>query len=470
MKKIDLDKVALQNILQYATIGVHVIDKTRKTIIYNSTMAELEGLSVAQVMEKDILEIFPSLDENTSTLIKVLHTGRPIINGTQTYLNFKGQKITTINSTIPLYIDGNVMGAMEIANNMTHIKSLSDQLIELQKELKATKLTTNNKKEKIKRYTFEDIIGENRSFNLVKEIAKKASKSSSSIFIYGDTGTGKELFAQSIHYDGIRKNRPFIAQNCAAIPESLLEGILFGTDKGGFTGALEREGIFEQANGGTLMLDEINSMSIPLQAKLLRVLQEGYIRRIGGIEDIPVDVRIIATTNEEPSESLKKGTIRKDLFYRLNVLFIPIPTLAERRDDILILTKYFIEKYNPIFGKRVERVSDEVLNLFIEYEWPGNVRELGNTIEGAMNLVSDQEKVLRREAFISSIDSIKDKPIKNSSLFTGKNKTLPVLLEEIEKDIIISFLDKNNNNISQTALDLGIKRQTLQHKLKKYKE
>lgn len=468
MKNMDLNKVALQNILQYATIGVHVIDNTRKTIIYNSTMAELEGLEVEQVMGKDILKIFPSLDENTSTLIKVLHTGEDIINGTQTYLNFKGQKITTINSTIPLYIDDIIVGAMEIANNMTHIKSLSDQLIELQKELKSTKLTTKNKKEKIKRYTFEDIIGENKSFNLAKEIAKKASKSSSSIFIYGDTGTGKELFAQSIHYDGIRRDRPFIAQNCAAIPESLLEGILFGTDKGGFTGALEREGIFEQANGGTLMLDEINSMSIALQAKLLRVLQEGYIRRIGGTEDIPIDVRIIATTNEEPSESLKKGTIRKDLFYRLNVLFIPIPTLAERKDDILILTKYFIDKYNSILGKRIEKASDDVLNLFIEYEWPGNVRELGNTIEGAMNLVSDQEKILKRDAFISSVNSMKDKPIKISPLFTERNKTLPVLLEEIEKDIIISFLDKNKNNISQTAADLGIKRQTLQHKLKKY--
>lgn len=470
MKKIDLNKVALQNILQYATIGVHVIDKTRKTIIYNSIMAELEGLDVNQVMGKDILEIFPSLNENTSTLIKVLDTGKPMINGTQTYLNFKGQKITTINSTVPLYIDDNIVGAMEIANNMTHIKSLSDQLIELQKELKSTKFKTKNKNKKttIKRYTFEDIIGQNKAFNLAKEIAKRASESSSSIFIYGDTGTGKELFAQSIHYDGVRRDRPFIAQNCAAIPESLLEGILFGTDKGGFTGAVEREGIFEQANGGTLMLDEINSMSIDLQAKLLRVLQEGYIRRIGGTEDIPIDVRIIATTNEEPSESIRNGTIRKDLFYRLNVLFISIPNLAERKDDILVLTKYFIEKYNPIFGKKIEKISDDVFNLFIEYDWPGNVRELGNTIEAAMNLVSDQERILKKDAFISSVHSMKDKPIKISPLFTEKNKTLPILLEEIEKDIIISFLDKNNNNISQTATDLGIKRQTLQHKLKKY--
>lgn len=470
MRKIDLDKVVLQNILQYATIGIHVIDKGRRTVIYNEIMGELEGLETHQVIGKDILETFPSLNENTSTLIKVLHTGESIINSTQTYLNFKGQRITTINSTIPLYVDDNIVGALEIANNMTHIKNLSDQLIEIQKELKTTKLGSDNIRGKIKRYTFSDIVGESESLILSKEIAKKASNASSSIFIYGDTGTGKELFAQSIHYAGVRRDRPFIAQNCAAIPESLLEGILFGTDKGGFTGAIEREGIFEQANGGTLMLDEINSMSILLQAKLLRVLQEGYIRRIGGTKDIPVDVRIIATTNEEPSESIKKGTIRKDLFYRLNVIFIHIPPLVERKDDVLTLSNHLIRKYNPIFGKMVEEISRDVLSSFIEYEWPGNVRELENVIEGAMNIVSDTERILKREDFISSIHAIKDKPLKNLSLFKGKDKSLPLLLEEIEKDIIFSCLDKNENNISQTAIELGIKRQTLQHKLKKYKE
>jgi len=297
MGKTDIYKILMQNILQYGEIGLHVIDNNRKTIIYNKIMADLEGLGVNQVFGKDILEIFPSLNENTSTLIKVLYTFEPILNSTQTYLNYKGKEITTINSTIPLLDDGKIIGALEIANNMTHVRNLSEKLIDLQKELKSTK--TNNKSiNKIKRYNFDDIIGEDKNIKLAKTIAKKACSSSSSVLIYGDTGTGKELFAQSIHYRGIRSKKHFIAQNCAAIPEALLEGILFGTDKGGFTGAVEREGIFEQADGGTLMLDEINSMSLSLQAKLLRVLQEGYIRRIGGIKDIPVDVRIIATTNK----------------------------------------------------------------------------------------------------------------------------------------------------------------------------
>lgn len=469
MKKNDLNKILVQNILHHASIGIHVIDKNRKTVIYNGVMAELEGLDAEQVLGKDILDIFPSLNEETSTLIKVLHTGEPILNSTQTYLNFKGQRITSINSTIPLLDDGEIIGALEIANDITHIKSLSDQLIQLQTELKSSKLDKKQLNNKIKRYNFNDIIGEDESILLAKKIAKKASNSNSSVLIYGDTGTGKELFAQSIHYGGTRYNKPFIAQNCAAIPEALLEGILFGTDKGGFTGAIEREGIFEQSNGGTLMLDEINSMSLPLQAKLLRVLQEGYIRRVGGTKDIPVDVRIIATTNEDPLESIKKGTLRKDLYYRLNVIFIQIPTLTERKKDIPILSDYFIKKYNPILDKKVEKISQDTMDLFNEYTWPGNVRELGNVIEGAMNIVSSEEKILQKKDFISSMHIIQDKPLKNAYIFNEINKPLPILLDDMEKEIILCTLKNNNNNITRTAEDLGIKRQTLQHKIKKYK-
>ena len=463
--KIDLDKKILQNILQYSNIGIHVIDKDRKTIIYNEVMANLEGLDIKQIMGKDLLDIFPSLDKDTSTLVKVLDTGMTIINRTQSYLNFKGKKITSVNSTIPLYSNKEIIGALEIANNMTHISKLSDQLLELQNELKSNNLNLQSDEIKIKRYTFIDIIGKNKSFELAKKIGRKASMSSSSVLIYGDTGTGKELFAQSIHYSGIRKDKAFIAQNCAAIPESLLEGILFGTDKGGFTGALEREGIFEQASGGTLMLDEINSMSIPLQAKLLRVLQEGYIRRIGGIKDIPVDVRIIATTNEDPLESIKKGILRKDLFYRLNVIFISLPALKNRKDDIPILVDYFINKYNSILEKKVEGVSNEVLNLFMEYDWPGNARELENVIESSINMVGRADKVLELDDLAPSMHMVNNNEMELTNI---DDRPLPLILEKIEKDIILKALKNNDNNISRTALELGIKRQTLQHKLKKY--
>ncbi|MDG2861025.1 sigma 54-interacting transcriptional regulator, partial [Vibrio parahaemolyticus] len=238
----------------------------------------------------------------------------------------------------------------------------------------------------------------------------------------------------SIHYNGIRKDKTFIAQNCAAIPDSLLEGILFGTEKGGFTGAIEREGIFEQANGGTLLLDEINSMSLTLQAKLLRVLQEGYIRRVGGIKDIPIDVRIIATTNENPLESINKGTLRKDLYYRLNVININIPPLRERLDDIELLTYYFITKYNRILNKNINRVSNDVLSDFKKYHWPGNVRELENFIEGAINMVSIEDKALNREDFVTSnfINNTTDNIVFNNL----DNQALPDFMDSIEQRII----------------------------------
>lgn len=471
MKIKNIDKLLVQNILHYGDIGIHVINTEKKTVVYNETMAQIEGLERKEVLEKEMLSNFPSLDKDSSTLIKVLKTGKPILNRTQTYFNFKGEEITSINSTIGLYEDEVIVGALEIANNITQLRKLSHRMLDLQGELKTSKAGKGGDNSQIRRYGFEDIIGRDEKLLRAKEIAKKASKSSSSVLIYGDTGTGKELFAQSIHYDGIRRNQPFIAQNCAAIPESLLEGILFGTEKGGFTGATERQGIFEQASGGTLMLDEINSMSLSLQAKLLRVLQEGYIRRVGGIKDIAVDVRILATTNEEAYKSLENGSIRKDLFYRLNVIYIPIPSLKERKRDIYVLCEHFIDKYNSILDKNIQGLSEGAKDLFFKHDWPGNVRELSNVIEGAMNIVADGKEYLDEDDFLSSFHLVEDRAFKSSIIDIKKmeDKSLPEIIDDIEKDIIASSLEKNMGNITKTAEELGIKRQTLQYKLKKYK-
>lgn len=467
MKNNNINNILVQNILHHANIGIHVIDIERKTRVYNQTMANLEGLEVGQVIDKDILDIFPSLDAGTSTLIKVMNTGEAIYNSTQTYLNYRGHSITTISSTLPLYSHGKIIGALEIAHDVTNLRELSDQLFDLQKELISTK-NPSTKKPEIRKYRFANIIGNNEKLLMAKNIGIKASLSGSSVLIYGETGTGKEMFAQSIHNHGLRKDQTFIAQNCAAIPETLLEGILFGTDKGGFTGAVEREGIFEQANGGTLLLDEVNSMSMPLQAKLLRVLQEGYIRRIGGVKDIPVDVRIIATTNEDPKESINKGLLRRDLFYRLSVINISIPSLRERIDDLEILSEHFIKKYNVLLDKGIEGLSEEVVEEFKNYDWIGNIRELENFIEGAMNMVTSRDKTLNKEDFISSSFIPSNREVKNKFKLELDNTTLPKLMEDIEKDLIKESLRKHNFNISTTAIDLGIKRQTLQHKLKKY--
>lgn len=461
MKARDYIKI-VQKILHNIDEGVHVIDNEGKTIIYNSAMAKLEGMKPKEVINKPFLEIFDSLNNETSTLLHVLESGESLIDKKQSYLNKDGKEITTINTTIPLEIEGEIFGAIEIAKNITKIKELSDTILHLHRKISSPTKTIEKTK---KKYTFENIIGENQEFKKAIKIAQKASKSSASVLIYGKTGTGKELIAQSIHYAGDRAERPFIAQNCAAIPGSLLEGILFGTSKGGFTGAVDRPGLFEQSNGGTILLDEINSMPIDLQAKILRVLQEGYVRRVGGDKDIHIDVRIIATTNENPLEAVRDGRIRKDLYYRLNVIPVNLPALKARKSDILVLAKFFIKKYNQKLEKDIWMISDNLKSKMLKYEWPGNVRELENLIQGAMSLIDDDEHVLSELNF-PCLDVPEGEFDINLSVDEDFN--LDEVMERLEKKFIKEALDYNNNNISRSAADLGIKRQTLQHKIKKY--
>src|SRR5699024_4339746 len=458
----------LKEILEHANIGIHIINKEGKTLKYNQAMADLEGLEIKQVIGKNIFELFPDLDQESSTLFKATKNGQFIIDNIQTYNNFKGKSITTIGSTIPLYIKKDIVGALEIANNLTNLKELSDQIIELQNELTVSKNKKPSKDINERKYYIDNIIGNSEKLNRCKSIVRMASTTSSNVLIYGETGTGKEMFAQSIHNEGIRKDYPFIAQNCAAIPESLLEGILFGTDKGGFTDAVERKGIFEQAKGGTLLLDEINSMPINLQAKLLRVLQEGYVRRIGGTTDIPIEVRVIATTNEDPITAMEEGSLRRDLYYRLGVVNISIPPLNARLDDIPLLYKHFINKYNDILDKNVQDISDNVLDRFYNYTWPGNVRELENVIESAMNMINYDDKILEEKDFLSNqYANINNKT--NNLIHKLEKKSLTQILKSIEKELIFNTLQEQEGNITQTAKQLGIKRQTLQHKIKGYK-
>lgn len=461
MKARDYIKI-MQKILHNIDEGVHVIDSTGKTIIYNSAMAKLEGMKPKDVINKPFLDIFKSLNSETSTLLHVLESGESLIDKKQSYLNKDGQEITTINTTIPLEIENQIFGAIEIAKNITKIKELSDTILTLHRKISSPTKTIEKTKRK---YTFENIIGDNIDFKKAVQIAEKASRSSASVLIYGKTGTGKELIAQSIHYASDRADKSFIAQNCAAIPGTLLEGILFGTSKGGFTGAIDRSGLFEQSSGGTILLDEINSMPIDLQAKILRVLQEGYVRRVGGDKDIPIDIRIIATTNENPIEAVKEGKIRKDLYYRLNVIPINLPSLQKRKNDIIILAKYFIKKYNEKLKKDIWMISDSLKHKMLTYNWPGNVRELENLIQGAMSIIDDDEHVLSELNFVSFDSNESDLDI---NVTIDDDFNLDTVMESLEKKFIKESLDYNNYNISRSAAVLGIKRQTLQHKIKKY--
>ena len=452
----------LYALTQELDYGIHVVLSDKTTVLYNEAMMELEKQSQGDVIGKDFRKVFNNIPEEESTLLRALRSGEATINREQRYPNKSGKVIHTVNSTVPVFGEKNeIIAAIELAKDVTTMKELSDSLIALRSENSSnTKIPKNF----IKKYTFRDLIGQNHIFKEMLELAKKTAMSNTSVFISGATGTGKELIAQSIHYRSSRKNRPFLAQNCAALPESLLEGILFGTSQGGFTGAVDREGLFEQANGGTLLLDEISAMPYALQGKLLRVLQEEYIRRVGGTKDIPIDVRILATVNEEPETLLAEGRLRKDLYYRLNIVNIRMPSLRERKDDIPLLVEHFLEKHNARFDKEVWSVSDKAMEILENYRYPGNVRELENLLMSAVSLIDEEhvitEKLLRipKETGVSrghfSIEEL-DEP-------------LDEYLREVEKILLTEALSNAKGNISQGAKALGIKRQTLQHKMKKY--
>lgn len=301
-------------------------------------------------------------------------------------------------------------------------------------------------------YSFEDIIGNSKEIKEVKELAMKVCNSKSPIFVYGDTGTGKELIVQAIHNSSRRKKKTFIAQNCAAIPENLLESIFFGVGKGGFTGAIESKGLFEAANGGTLYLDELNSMDIIFQGKLLRVIQEGEFRRIGETNTRKTDIRIIASVNEDPDFLVKSNKLRKDLYYRLNVIRINMPELNARKEDIPLLVEMFIEKHNQRLDTSISGIDSYALELLMKKDYNGNVRELEHIIEGALNY--------KRHGIIE----ISDLQLKS----TIENLSLKERLENMEIEYIKEALIIHGNNVSKASKFLDIPRQTLQYKISKY--
>lgn len=453
-------KKIIEELINLLDSGVYVVDENGIGLFYNDAMAAMEQINKEDVIGKEFHKAFPGVKLDESTMYQALKKRISTKNKQQTYKNLYGKEITTVNSTVPVIDNGRAIAAIEVATDITNIRTMSDTILQLQEK----KRKPVEVKPKIKHYTFEDIVGSNSRFVTAVERARRAADNNASVFIYGETGTGKELFSQSIHYAGRRKNKPFLAQNCAALPASLLEGILFGTAKGGFTGAVDRAGLFEQANGGTLLLDEVSAMPYELQSKLLRVLQEDYIRRVGGTKDIPVDVRIIATVNEHPEKLIAEGKLRKDLYYRMNVVNISIPPLRSRPDDILLLAEKFLEKHNERFEKEIWMVSEEASARLSEYDYPGNVRELENIIMQSVSM-ADREHVLTEKLLQMPMQV---KAIGADAERWDRKGPLDEYLANLEKEIIRETMITEGGNITRTAQVLKIRRQTLQHKLKKY--
>jgi len=352
---------------------------------------------------------------------------------------------------------------LEFLEAFAGIVGISIENARLLKDLKDENVYLRNEVEE--KYKFENIIGKSEALNKVYKIMEGAIKSEGPVLIQGESGTGKELIAKAIHFNSSRKKERFVAVDCAALHETLLDSELFGHKKGSFTGAIQdKKGLFEEADKGTIFLDEITNTSLAFQAKLLRVLQEGEIRRVGDTESKSVDVRVIAAANRNLEEEVKAGRFREDLFYRLNVIPIFVPPLRERKEDIPLLINHFVQKYQNKSSKVIKSISQELIDKFMSYDWPGNIRELENIIN-RMIIFAEEEKL-----------SLKDIPADFLNLLkkdSNRSKLLDELtqisdIKELEKEHILKTLEKTKGNKTEAAKLLGLKRTTLIERMKKY--
>ena len=423
----------------------------KDNVIQYSAMVDdgMNFLTPKNVIGHDLFEMYPNLTEETSTHCRVMKTGKPIINENQLIIEKSSRAYLISTSTFPIEFNGEIIGTFDLSSNVT---------VENKKEEPRNKL-----------YGVDDIISQNPAMISIKNKIKKVAQNDSSVMVIGESGTGKELIVEAIHSESIRSGKPFISLNCAAIPETLMESILFGTVKGSFTGAENKKGVFELANGGTLFLDEINSMNMELQAKLLKAVEEQKYMKIGGESYVDVNVRVISAMNVDPREAIRNKTLRQDLFFRLGVIQFFLPPLRERKEDISLLAKHFIQYYNQKMNMTVEEVDESVLRVFMEYSWPGNVRELRNVMESSFNMTEDD--------YISLID-IPD--YLNEYNFMGisaetsgsefhhiGNQGLTAMVEDYEKALLVDTL-KKVSSISEASRVLKMTRQAVKYKIEKY--
>ncbi|WP_226677157.1 sigma-54 interaction domain-containing protein [Rossellomorea aquimaris] len=442
-----------EKVAEHLESGVHVIDSTGRTIIYNRKMREIEGMEIEDVLDKNLLDVFQFHSEEESTLLKVLNTNEPTLNVKQTYFNMNGIEITTMNDTFPIFHGDVLIGAIEIARDITKLeKVMRDQV----------------HKKPSSFFTFDSIIGHHPRLMDAVETGRQATRTSSPVLICGEIGTGKELFAQSIHNDSARANRPFITLNCSSLSDDMLEEALFQDPKEQSNPEDRRPSLFHQAQGGTLLLDEINSLSPSLQEKLLNFLSEGT--------DLPFDVRVMATVNEDPIDAIAEGRLLKDLYYRLSIVSVFIPSLRSRKGDLPELVDYFIDQFNHHFAMNIKGISDEVHGIFQQYDWPGNIRELEHVIEGAFNLVRFEEKIgfshlpfgfRQRIHHTAGGEESQDE---SEFLYQSGTeiKPLEIFMEEAETYYIQKALKYHEFNITKTAKSLGMSRQNLQYRIRKY--
>lgn len=446
----------LQAIIQSSDDAISVVNEMGQGILINPAYTRITGLTQEQVIGQPATT---DISEGESMHMKVLQTRRAVRG---TAMRVGPSKREVIVNVAPIIVKGKLKGSVGVIHDMSEIKSLSRELNRARQIIRTLEA----------KYTFLDIIGKSDEMVLAIEQAKLGAKTPATVLLRGASGTGKELFAHAIHNESDRKYNKFIRVNCAAISESLLESELFGYEEGAFSGARRggKTGLFEEANNGSIFLDEIGELAANTQAKLLRVLQEREILRVGGTKPVSINVRIIAATNVNLEKGIAKGSFREDLYYRLNRMPIHIPPLKSRKEEIPLLCERLIQKINRDYGRNVEGITDSAMHQLMEYDWPGNVRELENILGRAIIFMNFYETAID----IQHLPELKNKKTNRELTTTGveiypKDKPLSEILEQYEESIIQQTLTRLKGNKTLTAKTLGLSVRNLYYKLEKFK-
>lgn len=454
---------------------VAIIDTDGRYVYYNQESADMDGCSIAYALGKKLTDVYLKLRPENSTMLKAL-TGTVFVNHRQNYFNSKGKLVNYAHTTTPLKNElGQIIGAIEMGWDISHEGKLQREILALNRKLAEFKGTKSPKRTKAE----DNIVTRSPKVHALIDKAKKYAESNVPVVIYGESGTGKELFATLIYENSARSDGPFVVLNCGALSETLIEPTLFGTVKGAYTGAENSEGLLASANGGTLFLDEFNSMSMAMQVKLLRFLQQKTYTRVGDHRLQKSDARIIVAMNERPDKLIREGRLRSDLFWRLCVAYLELPSLKERMQDIPLLARHFVRKYSDDVPANITGISDAAIaSLMID--WPGNIRMLENVIVRSMVLQETdgplEKIVFEYEWTLDEHTPQAEQPFDQSGAHetilaqshAENHGSLTERLEAFEKRLIVEAINASHGNVSAASSLLGVNRTTLNYKVKKY--
>ncbi|MGG4041485.1 sigma 54-interacting transcriptional regulator [Bacillus smithii] len=445
----------LEAIIHSSDDAISVVDEKGRGILINPAYTRITGLTEEQVIGKPANA---DISEGESVHMEVLEKRKPV-RGVKMKVGPKRKEVVV--NVAPIIVNGTLKGSVGVIHDVSEIQALTQELNRARQIIRTLEA----------KYTFEDIVGESEEIKFAIEQAKLGANTPATVLLRGESGTGKELFAHAIHNASDRRYNKFVRVNCAAISETLLESELFGYEEGAFSGAKRggKIGLFEEANNGSIFLDEVGELSPNTQAKLLRVLQEQEIVRVGGTKPIPINVRVIAATNVSLEKGIAEGTFREDLYYRLNRMPIQIPPLRQRKTDIPLLCRYLLAKINQDYGRNVERISSEAMKKLMDYDWPGNVRELENVLGRAVIFMNYHETMMDVDHLFFLQSQPKEYPLESPIHGLKEGTTLSSLMDEYEKNIIQETLMQTGGNKTEAAKRLGISIRNLYYKIAKYK-